>query len=79
MTPISILRIDDEKTELERFTEYVNDFYNVDGGIYPIATTEEIELAIEQFINTPSDVPIEWDSFDRERVRMILEPDYTIF
>jgi hypothetical protein len=68
-----------EGSEVERFTRYVNEFYNIEGGLYPIATTEEIETAIQQFLNTPTDCPIEYDSFDRERVRTILEPTYTIF
>jgi hypothetical protein len=68
-----------EGSEVERFTKYVNEFYNIEYGIYPIATTEEIETAIQQFLNTPTDIPIEYDSLDRERVRTILEPTYTIF
>lgn len=63
---------------LIQFIEYVHSFYNKDGGIYPIATTEAIDNAIAHFIVKKKGI-IHGDSFDREEVRCILEPDYQIF
>jgi ATP-dependent helicase YprA (DUF1998 family) len=65
--------------EVERFVNYCNDFYNNETGIYPIATLEEIKEAVQEFLNTPSDIPVEFDSIDREQVRMILQPEYSMF
>jgi len=69
--------------EKERFTDYVNDFYNENYGLYPIASSEEIDEAIEEyFISVEAGEGIEWgggDSFDRETVRTILDDNYSIF
>ena len=32
--------------EIKDFTKYCNEFYNLKGGVYPIATKEEIDWAI---------------------------------
>jgi hypothetical protein len=65
--------------ELVRFTEYVLDFYNDVDGIYPIATDAEIRIAITDYMNITPISDIGFDSVDRERIRMILEPDYVMF
>lgn len=64
--------------EIKEFYEYVNSFYNMTDGIYPIATTERIIEACNQYLESKLLSQIEFDSFDRESVRTILEPDYTI-
>lgn len=64
--------------EVERFVNYCNDFYNNETGVYPIATLEEIKEAVQEFLNNPSDIPVEFDSIDREQVRMILQPEYSM-
>ena len=71
-----------EKKDIELFTNYVNSFYNKDDGIYPIATSEEIDEAIQEYLDSLIDHEwMEWgygDSLDRERVREILQPSYQI-
>jgi hypothetical protein len=46
--------------------------YNIENGIYPIATSEEIEAAIGEYLTSPHEVDIQFDSFDREQVRNII-------
>lgn len=65
--------------EIQKFYKYVSDFYNNVDGIYPIATKERIVEAVNQYLESKPLSQIYFDSFDRESVRMILEPDYTIF
>lgn len=65
--------------EIQKFYKYVSDFYNNVDGIYPIATKERIVEAVNQYLESKPLSEIYFDSFDRESVRMILEPDYTIF
>lgn len=65
--------------EIQKFYKYVSDFYNNVDGIYPIATKERILEAVNQYLESKPLSEIYFDSFDRESVRMILEPDYTIF
>jgi hypothetical protein len=55
------------------FTEYVNGFYNIDYGFYPIATNKQIDKAIYKMITEVRFLEINFDSVDRERVRGILE------
>jgi hypothetical protein len=55
------------------FTEYVNGFYNLDYGFYPIGTAEQIDKAIYKMITEVRFLDINFDSVDRERVRGILE------
>jgi hypothetical protein len=59
-------------TELQSFITYCNDFYNIEYGVYPIATSEEIEAAIGEYLTSPHQVDIQFDSFDREQVRYII-------
>lgn len=65
--------------EIQKFYKYVSDFYNDVDGIYPIATKERILEAVNQYLESKPLSEIYFDSFDRESVRMIIEPDYTIF
>ena len=53
-----------------RFIDYVYKFYG-DGGLYPMgATMDQITQATEELLSVSDNV--EFDSFDRERVRDIL-------
>lgn len=62
--------------DLNEFRSYVNTFYNENNGIYPIASREEIDEAINEYINSIDDTDdVTWgfgDSLDRERVRHII-------
>jgi|TARA_B110000444_G_C18279830_1_gene340244 hypothetical protein len=58
--------------EIKDFTKYCNEFYNLKGGVYPIATKEEIDWAIRKFLLQPNIVPIDFDSHDREQVRQLI-------
>lgn len=66
-----------KQSNIKYFRNYVNDFYNLVGGVYPIATTEEINTAIDTYLTILSGEQSEmkWghgDSMDRERVRHII-------
>lgn len=61
--------------DIARFIEYCNNFYNIHTGIYRIATEEEIEDAVYQYLTQPTDIEILFDTTDRERVREILQPE----
>jgi hypothetical protein len=63
--------------ELKKFIEYVDSFYNIKTGVYPIATLIEIEAAVGQYLTDPHTIDIQFDSIDRETVRTILEPTYS--
>jgi hypothetical protein len=63
--------------DLKVFNEYCNDFYNINYGIYPIASSEQIEAAIGEYLTEPHSYDIQFDSMDREKVREILEPGYS--
>jgi hypothetical protein len=65
--------------DLQDFIEYVNDFYNVEYGLYRLFTAEQIENAIGEYLTEPHQIPIEFDSIDRENVRKILQPEYQFF
>lgn len=60
------------KNEISEFKKYLSSFYSVNGGIYPIATLEELEEALNIFLMTTNIEKIEFDSVDREKVRTIL-------
>ena len=69
-------RIDIEKSN---FISYVDSFYNVKSGIYPIKglTLKMIIIAVNKYMNS-CDENITWgggDSLDRERVRDIILED----
>jgi len=67
--------------EFIHFVKYVDSFYNDVDGIYKIATSEQIEDACIKFVtNAVADqTELHYDSIDRENVRCILEPTYSIF
>lgn len=65
--------------EISKFYKYVIDFYNNEDGIYPIATEEECIQAVDEYLLSKPLSEIEFDSIDREAVRMILQPGYSIF
>ena len=65
--------------EIKKFYEYVWSFYNLESGIYPIATDEKIQESVNQYLESKPLNEIEFDSLDRESVRMIIEPSYSIF
>ena len=47
--------------------------------MYPIAKRSEIINAIGEYLTEPHPFDIQFDSIDRENVRMILEPSYSPF
>jgi hypothetical protein len=59
--------------DIIRFTDYCDSFYNVNHGLYKIATLKEIEQAVFIYMTEPRKVRIDFDSIDRENVRTILE------
>jgi hypothetical protein len=65
--------------DLQEFTDYVNDFYNVEYGLYRLFTAEQIENAIREYLTKPQEIDIVFDSIDRENVRKILQPEYQFF
>ena len=65
--------------EIQNFYNYCYEFYNNKTGIYPIATIERLVEAVNQYLESKLLSEIHFDSFDRESVRMIIEPEYSIF
>jgi hypothetical protein len=63
---------------IEEFIFYVNSFYNEKDGIYPIATKERIAEAVNIYLESKPLGEIYFDSIDREFVRLILEPTYSL-
>lgn len=59
--------------ELTRFIEYCNAFYNIQYGVYPLWTADEIQRAVGEYLTNPHGIDIQFDSLDREAVREILE------
>ena len=64
--------------ELVQFIEYCNEFYDIEKGIYPVATKKDIIKAVAQHISRTNGKDLHLDSFDREKVREILQPYYNI-
>ena len=64
--------------ELVQFIEYCNEFYDIETGIYPVATKKDIIKAVAQHISRTNGKDLHLDSFDREKVREILQPYYKI-
>lgn len=58
------------------FIDYCNDFYNIAGGLYPIASRSEISRAVGEYLENLPEDEFCGDSLDRERVRCILQPEY---
>jgi len=54
------------------FKNYCYQFYNINNGIYPISTNIEIDNAIMKYFFISNYKDIEFDSIDRENVRIIL-------
>ena len=63
---------------IKDFYIYVNKFYNIETGIEPIATDNEIQQAVNTYLEIKPLSQIEFDSLDREFVRQILQPSYRI-
>ena len=61
-------------TDINKFMKYCNEFYNIETGIYPIAKTGDIMKAVAQYISKTNGKDLHLDSFDREKVREILQP-----
>jgi hypothetical protein len=76
-TPIPSFKRRSFFKDLEQFNQYCNDFYNEHYGVYPIASSEQIEDAIGEYLTEPHPFDIQFDSIDREKVREILEPTYS--
>jgi len=66
-------------TEINEFYTYVIEYYRFETGIYPIATTERIIEACNEYLESTPLSQIHFDSFDRECVREILQPSYEMF
>jgi hypothetical protein len=69
-------------TEIPQFLELCYSFYSnepADNAVYPIADRETIERAVNHYLDIKPLNAIEFDSFDREKVREIIQPGYTIF
>lgn len=64
--------------DIQDFIKYCNEFYNIETGIYKVATKEDIKKAIAHYMNKTNGKNIHFDSLDRERVREILQPSYCI-
>lgn len=62
--------------KVNEFVEYCNEFYNIDYGIYPIASKKVIEEAVVKYLTNPHTTTIEFDSIDREMVRSIIQSEY---
>ena len=58
--------------DLANFVTYCKEFYHIDYGLYPLATSNEIENAIGEYLTEPHTIDIQFDSIDRENVRDII-------
>lgn len=71
-----------EHVKFKVFVDYVNEFYNIDTGIYKIATRNQLQVAcvqyIQKMISEGREAEVEYDSIDRERVRQIIQPSYSL-
>ena len=61
--------------EVIEFIYYVDSFYNIHSGVYPIATRETIQEAISIYLllAKKENIDVEFDSIDREEIRAIIE------
>jgi hypothetical protein len=75
--PISMIKRRSFFKDLADFNQYCNDFYNEHYGVYPIASSEQIEDAIGEYLTEPHTTDIQFDSIDREKVRELLQPGYS--
>ena len=60
--------------DILKFQAYCLSFYNDQDGVYPIATKERVIQAVDQYLRETPLGQIYFDSFDREKVRTIIEP-----
>lgn len=58
--------------EIIDFKNYCYYFYNINYGIFPIATNMEIDNAIIKYMLISTYKQVDFDSIDRENVREIL-------
>lgn len=58
--------------EILEFYKYVWSFYNLDNGLYPIASDEVIQKSVNTYIESKPLSKIYFDSIDREQVRTII-------
>ena len=58
--------------DIIEFKNYCYKFYNINYGVYPIATNRDIDHAIMKYFFISNYKDIEFDSIDRENVRIIL-------
>ena len=65
--------------EIQQFYNYLFEFYHIEDGIYPIASTQRIVEAANEYLESKPLSQIYFDSLDRESVRKIIEPSYSIF
>ena len=65
--------------KIQSFYEYVYKFYNHEDGLYPLTDMQTIISACNQYLESKPLSEIYFDSFDREEVRMIIDPEYSIF
>jgi len=72
----------DKRTEffnnVSEFIFYCDSFYNIERGVYPIASYNDIEAACIKYILSGQRIDLSFDSIDREFVREILEPSYSL-
>jgi predicted DNA-binding protein YlxM (UPF0122 family) len=59
--------------DIIKFKDYCNNYYNLDFGMHPIATNEQMDKAIYIFITEVKFMSIEFDTIDRVRVKGILD------
>jgi hypothetical protein len=64
---------------INEFIDYVDSFYNIKNGIYPLFTRNEIKNGVMVYLTKMSFEDIGFDSLDRERVRQLLDPEYNLF
>lgn len=72
----------DHLKEIPQFKSLVLSFYSndpKDKALYPIATPQRIHQAINTYLESKPLGAIQYDSFDREKVREIIQPGYSIF
>jgi hypothetical protein len=65
--------------KIQSFYEYVYKFYNNEDGLFPLADMDTIVNACNQYLESKPLSEFYFDSFDREEVRMIIDPNYSIF
>ena len=58
--------------QIINFTDYCDEFYTIETGMYRIAKREDILDAVLKFV-TQTNLDVAFDSFDREAVRVVLE------